>query len=533
MEIQGLTPIDTLYEFAGYAISLRLGRYLLWNGYILGFLLSAAILRLYYLGSREGSFKDLGIYPVYVLFVLFLLWPIDVALTAPKAQTGGFLEETNPEKGIFWDSVQGQDGGTVRPDTQKVPRILAYVSALAGALQRNLTSDVCDNMHGAMVQWKHVAAINSEARIFSRNLREDLGVYLKCCYYPALTEDKDPDPDPWKIVPLAGLPIDPWLSATYERMDLRSEDTHNKDSWSEGPTTCADLHRRLEADLSQELRTAPFHVQALSAYERLAARARTGPGGGAAYAQFYRRRLVYNEIFLRGGGTAAMLRGALPEYGVWKDGGLALQYITSDSQNEGWFRNTLKAATKIPAGLAMIASSITEGWSQKAMGPATYYRVSAMGPYLYGLLLAFLIIAFPLAGLLAVWPQWWTALVNFMKLFVSIKLWPIFWAFLSGMVEYRNVFTPDDPEGFQGTFGSEGMLPALAVMYLVVPVFSFMITSLAQHASGTMLGAILGQGQEASLGGTVGAMTQPGAAAGRLATSSASRSRRADSGQSD
>jgi hypothetical protein len=159
------------------------------------------------------------------------------------------------------------------------------------------------------------------------------------------------------------------------------------------------------------------------------------------------------------------------------------------------------------------------------MGPATYYRVSALGPYVYGLLLAILVIVFPLAGLLSIWPQWWTAIVNFMKLFLSIKLWPIFWAFLSGMMSYKEAFTPEDPEGFQGTFGSEGMLPALAVMYLIVPVFSFMITSIAQHAGGALLGSLIGQGQEASIGGTMGAVTQPGSMAGRLADSS-SESRR-------
>ena len=105
MEIQGLTPIDTLYEFAGYAMSLKLGNYLIWNGYLLGFLLSAALVRLYYLGAREGSFKDLAVYPVYVLFIMFLVWPIEVALTAPRAQTGDSLEEASPENGVFWDAI--------------------------------------------------------------------------------------------------------------------------------------------------------------------------------------------------------------------------------------------------------------------------------------------------------------------------------------------------------------------------------------------------------------------------------------------
>jgi hypothetical protein len=517
MEIQGLTPIDSLYEFMGYTISLRLGTYLLWNGYILGFLLSAALVRLYYVGSREGSFKDLAVYPLYVLFMLFLVWPIDVALTAPRSQSSDFLEETNPENGIFWDPSEGTGGGVVRPDTLKVPRLLAYVGALASSFQKNVVSDICDDMHGAMYQWKHVAAINANARFFNRSLREDLGVYLKCCYYPALTTDPNRDPDPWKIVPFADLPIDAWLTATYQKMDLRSEETHLRDYWSDNPTTCADLHQSLNSAITAELQGATFHTKALAAYGRLAQKG--GQASAADYARFYRRRLVYNEIFVIGQTTAGTLRAALPEYSVFKDGAMDLKYITTDSQDKGTLRNVLAAVTKLPAALAAVASSVSEGWSQKAMGPATYYRVSALGPYIYGLLLAILVIVFPLAGLLAIWPQWWTALVNFMKLFLSIKLWPIFWAFLSGMMSYKEAFTPEDPEGFQGTFGSEGMLPALAVMYLIVPVFSFMITSIAQHAGGAMLGSLIGQGQEAGVGGTMGAVTQPGSLAGRLADS--------------
>jgi hypothetical protein len=507
VEIQGLTPIDTLYEFAGYAMSLTLGKYLIWNGYLLGFLLAAAVVRLYHQGAREGSFTDLAVYPVYVLFILFLMWPIEVSLTAPLAQTGTFLEETNPENGILWDPSAGVGGGLVRPDTQQVPRVLAYVSALAGAFQRNMTSDICDGMHGAMFEWKHIAAINSNTRIFSRSLREDLGVYLKCCYYPALIQDKNRDPDPWKIVPFAQLPIDDWLLSTYQAMNLSAEETHH---FADQPSSCTDLHFSLNSDLAWELGGNKFHASAQAAYERLANRTGAGTPAAWAYAQFYRRRLVYNEIFIRGESSAATMRAALPDYSA-----LDLKYITADSNNQGRGSNFLRAAKKVPAAAAAIASAVTEGWSQKAMGPATYYRVSAMGPYIYGLLLALLILIFPIAGLLAFWPGWWTALVNFMKLFVSIKLWPVFWAFLSGMLEYRSAFTPDDPEGFQGTFGSEGMFPALAIMYLVVPVFSFMITSLAQHAGGAILGSLLAQGQGASLGSTIGAVVQPGAAVGR------------------
>lgn len=55
MEIQGLTPVDTLYEFTGLSLGHRISEYLIWNGYFVGFVVAAALLRLYYVGARRGS----------------------------------------------------------------------------------------------------------------------------------------------------------------------------------------------------------------------------------------------------------------------------------------------------------------------------------------------------------------------------------------------------------------------------------------------------------------------------------------------
>jgi hypothetical protein len=505
MGLQGLTPIDTLYEFTGYSVSLQIGKYLLWNGYFLGFLFSGALLRLYFQGSREGSYRELAIYPLYVLFIFFLVWPIEVSYTAPMSGADTSLEEA----GVFADggSASTLAGPLTRPETLQVPRILAWVSSVVGSLQKNLTSDICDETHASMYQWKHIAAINSNTRIFGQALRQDLGVYLKCCYYPALTQERPPEMDPWKNVPLVGLPIDAELRAAYSRLGLRAEETaHFGNQWSD----CDALHDALVSDLGQELASQDFHGKALGAYRRLAQKgAAAGADGLAAYTNFYRRRLVYNQMFVLGNTTASVMAEALPQYSLFKDGLLDLKYVTSETGERGAWSSLRLAVTKLPAAMADIASALSEGWSQKALGPATYYRVSMLGPYVYGLLLGFVLMAFPLAGLLAFWPSWWTAIVNYMKLFVSIKLWPIFWAYLSTMVGYRQAFTPDDPEGFQGTFGAEGMFPALALMYLVVPVFSFVVASIAQHAGGAIVGAILGPGQAASLGGTLGAISTP------------------------
>jgi hypothetical protein len=148
----------------------------------------------------------------------------------------------------------------------------------------------------------------------------------------------------------------------------------------------------------------------------------------------------------------------------------------------------------LPAIIAGILAAVSEWWTQKALGPATYYRVSALGPYIYGFVLSFLLMLFPFAGLMAFWPRWWTAIVNFLKVFVSVKLWPILWSFLSGVLSVRTQFDARDPEGFQGTFGHEGMLPGLAAMYLLAPFLSYMIVSIAAQAAGASMGALVGAG---------------------------------------
>src|SRR5579859_2541484 len=89
MEIQGFTPVDTIYGFVGHTIGFRLGSYLIWQGFLVFFVVAAGFIRLYYTSSVKGSFSELGAYPVYVFFILFFLYPIDVTMSAPRAPGNG------------------------------------------------------------------------------------------------------------------------------------------------------------------------------------------------------------------------------------------------------------------------------------------------------------------------------------------------------------------------------------------------------------------------------------------------------------
>lgn len=526
MEIQGLTPIDTFYEYTGLRLGLRLSDTLLWNGYFVGFAIAGAILYLYYVGSRKGSYADLAVYPLYVLVIAFLLWPVEVNLTGPGGDVtttdanGNFV---SAQDGLFWHpDVPTEEGQGLLAEASRlrVPRILAFVTALTDSLQANMIRDVQKTVGFAAFEWLRISAVNHNTRIFDPDLRHDLGIYLSSCYWPALglaglgtgrgldlvSDPRRPETapgavappgglDPWNVVPLAGLGVDEWLLAQYTEFPATYAAAATVQAFGDSGIACHVLHRHLQTALDRHLEKEPFHKKALAMFGDLAREQGNTSLGSADYARFYRRRLLYNETFVTAGNETEGVRYALPEYSLMKDGTWNLDYMSAPVRKADTFWQAVKGAIiDLPAITAGILSAVSEWWTQKALGPATYYRVSALGPYIYGLVLSFLLMLFPFAGLMAFWPRWWTAIVNFLKVFVSVKLWPILWSFLSGVLSVRTRFDARDPEGFQGTFGHEGMLPGLAAMYLLAPFLSYMIVSIAAQAAGASMGALVGAG---------------------------------------
>lgn len=515
MDIQGLTPVTTVYEYVGHTVGLRLGQYLIWNGYIVWFVMAAAFLRLYYLCSREGSFAELGIYPIYAFFMFFLLYPVDVALTAPS-QAGAA------------GSAAAAGSATVR-----VPRILAYVSNITGVLQQYLIRDFKSLVGGSLHEWERIAAINEKTRIMDSGSRLDYQTYAKYCYWPAMLHEGHPEGDPWELVPLADLPVDAWLLAEFDATDLGAPRAR---SWGGGrPISCSDLHQKLKDAVAKEIKTDRFHQSALAAW------ADVNVSDSEASA-FYRRRILYNEMFVTAGVEGGAIRDALPEFSLIKGGGWDTNYMATDIKQSDGVWDTLKNFFgNLPTVAISVASTVSEWWSQKAMGPATLYRISALGPHIYGMVSGILCMLFPIAGVMAFWPKWWSAVVNFMKVYLSIKLWPVLWAFLSAILSARNAFDGTSPSGFQTGMGTSGIFPALCSMYLIVPMLSFMMINLAHHTGGAMLGAVIGAGEGASLGesrGLVGVLVGGAGSIGRFAgrafnTSSHGRGRSAGTQDND
>jgi hypothetical protein len=382
MEIQGLTPVDTIYSFVGYKVGLQLGSYLIWQGFLVFFVVAAGFIRLYYLSSRDGSFVDLGVYPLYVFFILFFLYPIEISLSAPRTPAQA-------------------PGGSGAPSTEtiQVPRVLAYFTALTDALQQRLIYDVRGMVGKTMREWERIAAVNEKARIMNVSLRKDLAIYVKSCYWPTLAQDGSPKGEPWDLIPLAALDVDEWLTAKYDEIQLSAPRT----ALSNQPIGCSGYHRWIFNLLVAELKSDPAHTLALAAYEG------ADVAGSEAW-NFYRRRILYNEIFVLPPGAAAAVRTALPEYSITDPNTMSVQA----KQSRGVLDTIWSFLSNFPAVAASTASAVDEWWTQKAMGTATYYRVSALAPHIYGMTIGLLLMLFPVAGLMALWPKWWTAIVNFM-----------------------------------------------------------------------------------------------------------------------
>jgi hypothetical protein len=236
---------------------------------------------------------------------------------------------------------------------------------------------------------------------------------------------------------------------------------------------------------------------------------------------FYRRRILYNEMFVQGGVEGGTVRDALPEYSLFKGWGWDTTYMGTEMKESDSVWDRIKNVFgNLPAVAIGVASAVGEWWSQKAMGPATYYRVSSLAPHVYGMVIGMLFMLFPVAGVMAFWPKWWSAIVNFMKLFLSVKLWPVLWAFLSAILSHRNVFDGTSPSGFTSGMGTSGVFPAICSMYLMVPLLSFMIINIAHHAAGAGLGAMIGASEGAGMAesrGMLGVFMGGGGTLGKLA----------------
>jgi len=168
------------------------------------------------------------------------------------------------------------------------------------------------------------------------------------------------------------------------------------------------------------------------------------------------------------------------------------------------------------SGMLSFFGGIAEGASQETLGPTLYYRLTLYAPYLFGFLQAVWLMAFPIAALWSLWPGCYKVLVHYISSWASIKIWPVFWCWLSHFNVGRLSLPAEDPLGLAGTGGSAAMFTAIAAMYVLVPAVSMLLFNLAARAGMVGVSSFVGSGTGA--GPALGILASAGSAAGRGAT---------------
>ncbi len=490
MELDGgLTPIDTLYEWSGLVLAERFADTLLWSRLLVVILIAAALLRLFYLAQKKESYFDLVAYPVYLAFMLFLVAPVTVTVRPKNAVYNRLWDEVN-EAQVTWGGDSRSESLGREAFQVRVPRIIGLTHRITDSLVRHFSSGLKSDVGYTLFRWQAVVASLKQASILEPELSGRFHAFLRSCYWPAhaargTTVANGENAE--NAAAGSNLPLRERDPSVYAGLSVPVGGEER---------ACSSERESLDRDLRAHAAGHPVHAQALSAADQATGR------GGQANLEGYLTRLIYNETFSTGSrNEMALLKEAVPGYSSW------------DQQYMGTARYGTVAQGA--SGFLGLLASFWEGSSQETLGPTLYYRLTLFAPYLYGLLQAVILMAFPIAGLWSLWPGSWTAILNFLKLWTSIKIWPVFWTFLSSFNVYRLDLPPDDPLGAEGTGGSAAMFASVAAMYVLVPVLSYMILNLVSQAGMLTISAFTGAGTGA--GPAIGTLTSGVSAAGRLA----------------
>jgi di/tricarboxylate transporter len=124
-------------------------------------------------------------------------------------------------------------------------------------------------------------------------------------------------------------------------------------------------------------------------------------------------------------------------------------------------------------------AELNQTYEDRFRGKQRYFAVVTYGPQLYGLALMIVLGLFPVAAMFALCPGQWKTFVNYGKVLMSVKIWPMGWCILSTFNQRRGALEAFDPPERIG--GSPFL--AVSAMYLVVPAVSFLIVHLAATAA--------------------------------------------------
>lgn len=401
-----MTPIDSIYEYAGFRLAGILHDLL--GGAKLPLLAGlGGMAYMVCLFAERGSPKDLGVYLFQLVLLMWLISPTE---------------------------VQGM----------RAPRFAVWLVGASDLLQKRAVERIDATFLQAPFEWERVAAMAGFARVLDPALGKELNRFLEDCARPALARSA---PKGVNVLRGGSLPYPPAC------------EKHREVLWG-----------RLRSHVWEH----PSHRSTL----------------GAARRRDPARFLEFEERYLDQIARRALEEGADPAAETARVLAALGEYSGTDpAQSTGGMPNIFKTllvppplrdlSDRLVDGVISGAAQIHQAWTNRFSSRQRYYLVIVYGPHIYGLVMMLALGLFPVAGVLALWPGKWRALVHYGKVLVSVKLWPVLWAVLSSFNARRSsleAFGPDPR-------GSADVAMAVASMYLLVPVVAYLMVHLAVSAA--------------------------------------------------
>jgi len=406
--IQGLTQVDSLYEALGLQAAGRLME-LFGRVQLPLVVILATTAWLFYEGAERGSYRRTAVYFFCAAFLWFLLSPVSVLIPAKD-----------------------------QPMTFTTPRLLFHLNGACDALSAAAT-----NGHAKLRQEMaddRLGFVLREIRIADPRLASEAREFLGDCAGPeiAAREAAGQATEEYLMLPM--------MVSRFERL---------------GPGLDAKCRPRRDGLYARVRR----HLASRDEIRGVLANQKWRP---------------FLERVLAAAGVRVELQVPISDYLVnvavareWTAGGSDVERAERATGGSGLELIASERHNSLPTPrLDQIGTAAVHLYSRGSMeveARAKRYELMMHAPRFYGLSLMLAMAAFPLAALFALLPSGWPVLANFAKIFVSVKLWPVFWNLLSVFNDVT-----DEPD-------ARLVLPAV---YGIIPVVSFVLVNLASGASG-------------------------------------------------
>jgi hypothetical protein len=422
-EVQGITQVDSLYEALGLQAAGRMLALFARVQLPLVFVL-ASTAWLFVKGAELGTYRSAVAYFLIAVALWGMLGPVAVVLPAKD-----------------------------QPMRFETPRLLYHLNGACDALTAAATDDfatlrkeLADDRFGFVLR---------EVRIADARLGDRTRGYLRACAAPeiAARQERGMDVSEYLLLPLT--------VATFEAQgpEIDAECRKRRDEVREGVRRHLASRGEIRAALSErgdEGRLARFVRRALA-------------GAGLSVEvpiSDYMQNVAVARLWAEGAGGGDLARAER------STGGSGVE-LMGDRHGSLPFP-TLGLDATMTAGIHLWSRLSSEIDSRSRR-----YEIMMHAPKFYGLSLMLAMAAFPIAALVALLPGGWRALANYAKVFVSIKMWPLFWSLLSA---------------FNDVAGEPDVRLVLPSVYAAIPAVSFVFVNLVTAASGAAFQRVSEQG---------------------------------------